>query len=165
MVPPDLVAYIREQSAQGIPAQSLREALLEAGWGELDVENALHDVAAGMEPLTTGASLHEDVAQVRGMVAHLATRIQRLEARLTAAASETLPSGELLQLPRGHRHGLRTFFSWLLLFVVVVGGGVATWQGWYVMHRIEWSTALALGVLLLVMLVVVGRWIRHSART
>jgi hypothetical protein len=84
MPSPDLVTYVRQQSHDGIAASDVRVSLLEAGWSELDIENAFHDVAAGMQPVSAGASLHEDLAQVRGMVAHLATRVRVLEASLPA---------------------------------------------------------------------------------
>jgi hypothetical protein len=82
----DLVAYIQDQTAEGVTAEALRESLMSAGWHELDVENAFHDVAAGLHPATPGASIHEDLAQVRGMVAHLANRIRGLEATLASVA-------------------------------------------------------------------------------
>jgi hypothetical protein len=97
MVDPELIDYIRAQSQQGVPAPMLRESLMEAGWAEHDIENALHDVAAGMRPVTAGASIHEDLAQVRGLVAHLASRVHRLEVRLTAA----MPSAGLLEARPG----------------------------------------------------------------
>lgn len=47
---PDLVAYIQQQIQKGMSAQTLRESLMEAGWQERDIENALNDVAAGSHP-------------------------------------------------------------------------------------------------------------------
>lgn len=82
----DLVTYIQDQTAEGITAEALRESLMGAGWHERDIENAFHDVAAGLHPATPGASIHEDLAQVRGMVAHLAGRIRGLEASLASVA-------------------------------------------------------------------------------
>ncbi len=82
---PELVSYLQEQTQQGVSAQVLRESLMEAGWHEMDIENALHDVAAGLHPATPGASIHEDLAQVRGMVAHLAARVGNIEAMLPSS--------------------------------------------------------------------------------
>jgi len=227
MVPPDLVDYIREQTSSGVPAQDVRAALMEAGWNEHDVENALHDVAAGLEPLTSGASLHEDVAQVRGMVSHLASRVQRLEARLTSAGQLTAPA-ELgagtgapeRELPAGRGSGVvmkaatalaavallatygRLFQSavtasdtapvgllqgaGLAGFLLLLGAwrlmrrhpwgaqvfvasavavwAVAAWHAWRTYHYMEASTAAAIGVLLVVILLVIGRWIDRYKR-
>jgi hypothetical protein len=80
----ELVDYIRTQTQEGVPAEDLRVALMDAGWQEFDIENALHDVAAGLHPATPGASIHEDLAQVRGMVAHLATRVKGIEVQLAS---------------------------------------------------------------------------------
>jgi len=228
MVPPDLVDYIREQTAAGVPAQDLRATLMGAGWNEHDVENALHDVAAGLEPLTSGASLHEDVAQVRGMVSHLASRVQRLEARLTSAgalsAPAELPAGTGApdrELPAGHGSGAvmkavtalaavavlatygRLFQSavatsdtapvgllqgaglagvllllgaWRLMrrhpwgaqvfaASAVTVWAVAVWHAWRTYHYMEASTAGAIGALLLVLLLVIGRWIDRYRRS
>jgi|GEM_PF-4326615 len=89
----ELVDYIREQTREGVAAQDIRVELLSAGWLENDIENGLHDVAAGMYPITKGASIHEDLAQVRGMVAHLATRLKGLEATIaTFVSSSSTPS-------------------------------------------------------------------------
>ncbi len=228
MVPPDLVAYIREQSAAGISAEELRVALMEAGWHEHDVENALHDVAAGLEPLTTGASLHEDVAQVRGLVAHLASRVQRLETRLGAAPAPAMPAmlpsatiGPERELRAGRTFGTKRIFSaavafaglavfgyafqllversqqapmaflqvagligllgilgaWILMrrgsawpAQLVSASAVAVWaltvwHAWRTYHYMETTTAAALGLLLLVLLLVMGRWIdRYAGR-
>jgi hypothetical protein len=105
MAHPDLIAYIRKETQEGIAAQELRIALMEAGWQERDIDNALHDVAAGLQPITYGASIHEDLAQVRGMVAHLALRVKELEAHMAISAPvqrAELPSGEMLSLSKGH---------------------------------------------------------------
>src|SRR4030042_2229232 len=114
MTVPEMIEYVRQQSQAGVSAQELRETLMAAGWSELDVENALHDVAAGLQPVTIGASIHEDLAQVRGLVAHLTTRVGRLEARLATSANalpqgpEELPSGMAQRnqalLTSGHTH-------------------------------------------------------------
>lgn len=217
----DLVSYIREQTQNGISAEGLRIALMEAGWREADIENALHDVAAGLHPVTAGASIHEDLAQVRGMVAHLANRVRTLEARLTGAPlalpmEGELPGGVPLALPPPAptpfwpRHIIAILFGWVTflfvgqfatdwatgagllpadqaLFTAVLGASVLV--GAYILmrlrsawlaslatdgalgvlasaisvayddHMIEFSTAAALGVLLLVLLVVMERWI------
>ncbi len=91
----DLVAYIQDQTAEGVTAEALRESLMSVGWRERDIENAFHDVAAGLHPATPGASIHEDLAQVRGMVAHLANRIRGLEATFASVAG----IGTQAQLP------------------------------------------------------------------
>lgn len=228
MVPPDLVDYIREQTSAGVPAQELRAALMETGWSERDVENALHDVAAGLEPLTSGASLHEDVAQVRGMVSHLASRVQRLEAHLVSAGALSAPA-ELgagtgapeRELPSGRGSGVvmkaatalaaaavlatygRLFqtavsasdsapvgllqgaaLAGILLLVgawrlmrrhpwgaqvfaasAAAVWAVAVWHAWRTYHYMEVSTASAIGVLLLVLLLVIGRWVDRYRRS
>lgn len=119
----DLVAYIQEQTQQGVSAQALREALMEAGWHERDIENALHDVAAGLHPTTPGASIHEDLAQVRGMVAHLASRVQGIEAALSSVAAlpmrRELPEQMLLPGTFVRRWPGRVFAA-----LVGVGGAV-----------------------------------------
>lgn len=217
---PELISYISEQTQQGIPAQVLREALLESGWREYDIENAFHDVAAGLNPLTEGASLHEDVSQVRSMVTHLAARIKNLEAVLASAGvlpmQSELPAGlgdpsrtlSSAQNPRGAlviaflSVGLISVVaSWLAMAVfirqslapfdqatIAEGIGVASliiglvmmrmryawsaalwvgtsivvwattiWLAWRDYQAMEWTTALALGVLLIVLALVVGR--------
>jgi hypothetical protein len=109
-----LVSYLQEQTQQGASAQMLRESLMEAGWPELEIDNALHDVAAGLHPATPGASIHEDLAQVRGMVAHLAARVKTLEARL-------LPSefiGPDHELPAPTRHIARRIF-WIMALITL----------------------------------------------
>ena len=89
---PELVEYIRDQTREGVAAQDIRAELLSVGWLESDIENGLHDVAAGMTPITSGASIHEDLAQVRGMVAHLAARLKGLETTLASLASSGVPA-------------------------------------------------------------------------
>lgn len=216
----DLVAYIREQTQDGITADSLRVALMEAGWPERDVENALHDVAAGLHPVTAGASIHEDLAQVRGMVAHLAGRVRTLEARLTGVPLELpmqqeLPGAPLALPPAAPapfwpRHMIAILFGWAAflftsqfaadwamtagllpsdqaLFTGAAGAGLLV-VGYIAMRLksawlsslitdgalgilgsaivvaqsnglIETSTAIAIGILLLVLLVVMELWI------
>lgn len=129
---PELVDYVRTQTQEGVSAEDVRVALLEAGWQEFDIENALHDVAAGLHPATPGASIHEDLAQVRGMVAHLATRLKTVEARLASLAS--LPSQPLLpsefipadhELSSGSRHpALARVFSVFLVLLAAVALGI-----------------------------------------
>ncbi len=221
MVYSELVTYLKEQTQQGVPADVLRQVLMEAGWRELDIENGLHDVAAGLVPLTEGVSLHEDVSQVRTMVAHLASRVRALEARLTIGEAlpmqAELPSGTIgpeRELTAGHRrHLVWKTVSVLVVFalfasigfymrlsdiriaplnqlaVAVLVGGVSlgagviamrrhhawiaslgtaiavsawtltTYVSWQTYHSIEWTTAGAIGVFLLVLAVVMGRWI------
>ncbi len=229
MLDSELVDYIQEQTQQGVTAQDLRVSLMEAGWHESDINNALHDVAAGLHPTTPGASIHEDLAQVRGMVAHLATRVHSIEATLASvggrATQEQLPSGTLgpereISAPKqyhwfGHTVmllGLIALFGFVgsyttdlvtrysftppnqLVIAAVVGAllllgammamrrhriwtaslltasAVTLWGmdgliSWRVYHYMEWTTAAALGVLLVVIAVVAGTWIaRYSAR-
>lgn len=96
----ELIDYIKTQTQEGVSAQELRVALMEAGWHEVDIENGLHDVAAGLRPATPGSSIHEDLAQVRGMVAHLAVRIKDVEKTIASLASDptmqALPTQGLL---------------------------------------------------------------------
>lgn len=224
----ELVDYIQEQTQQGVSAQDLRVSLMEAGWHESDINNALHDVAAGLHPTTPGASIHEDLAQVRGMVAHLASRVHSIEASLSSVGSigmqEQLPSGTLgpdheIAAPHHHAWTLRTaalaallgLLSWAGIYAaggisqasslpaqqlaaVALGGallmagavvamrrhrgwlssalaaiatvlwGVDTYVAWRVTHAMQWSVAAALAVLLVVVLVVAGRWISRLAR-
>ncbi len=162
---PELITYIRQQTQDGVTAHELRETLMEAGWNELDVDNALHDVAAGLKPVTEGASIHEDLAQVRGMVAHLASRVQKLETRLSAApASSTLPAGTDVparELPRPHSRG-RWALAMLMVSLVAVGEvGVARA---FLGGAFEAQTTIGLAVLLLVFLVVVLMKLRRRSR-
>lgn len=222
---PDLAVYIREQTQQGVSAAALRETLMESGWREVDIENAFHDVAAGLSPVTMGASIHEDLAQVRGMVAHLAGRVRTVEAQLTSAG--LLPmQGELSGGSLAPEHALAApqlhwgrFMLWLLgvSAILMLGGfqlmrlvatgalsvpmalvipsGVAagmalagffairarklgaaivwwasaigSWAvvagvAWRGAHILEWTTALALGVLLIVLAGVVGRRLPYA---
>ena len=222
MANPELVSYLQEQTQEGVPADVLRQALMETGWKELDIENALHDVAAGLVPLTDGVSLHEDVSQVRTMVAHLAQRVKTIEVHLASAgalpvqgelpAGGGIPSHTLTSRRTNPAISLLAAFLGLMLFAwlgwygsvltargalspgdqftIAVGAGVlllvsgyitmrrhqawiasgttaasiallglSTYEAWYSYHVIEWTTALALGVLLAVIVLVMGRWI------
>lgn len=231
---PELVDYIRVQTQEGVTAEDLRFSLLEAGWQETDIDNALHDVAAGLHPATPGASIHEDLAQVRGMVAHLASRLKGVEAQLASLAA--LPGQRSLtpqaQLPTefiGADHELTgpprrgTFMKAISLLVAVTlavflgaygtglvernalaprdhliiaavlglfmviasvvsmrrgsgwtasllaAGGLTLWAtdvfvSWRVYHFMEWSVALGLAVLFVVLAVVMGRWIVRLSR-
>ncbi len=160
MPAPELLDYIREQTRQGLTAQDIRATLMESGWSERDVENAFHDVAAGLEPLTRGASIHEDLAQVRGMVAHLAARVRTLEFRLTAAGALSelaeLPPAQMPALNPAHGSLRRTFFR-MLLVLASLGGIGLTWYSWQVFGMIEMTTAAALGVFWIVFAVVLYR--------
>ena len=224
----ELVDYIQEQTQQGVTAQDLRVSLMEAGWHESDISNALHDVAAGLHPTTPGASIHEDLAQVRGMVAHLASRVHSIEATLASSgalsaqgqlSSGTLGADHELPAPERHRwfssasmlvvlvalfalvgsyssdlvsrHALapvdqliivasvavllliaavvsmRRHLAWvasLLTASAVTLWGMDVFLSWRVYGDMEWSVALALGVLLLVLTFAMGRWIARLAR-
>src|SRR4030042_865092 len=217
MTVPEMIEYVRQQSQAGVSAQELRETLMAAGWTEFDVENALHDVAAGLQPITVGASIHEDLAQVRGLVAHLTARVGRLEARLTNAPGTPMLTNPEPALPAPRRHWWGFLAVSLILVTVCVGMGVtlagitadnatrsfvtvavavlvvalfgwffvrhqrawparysaamaiaigswSTWLAWRRFHVIEGTTALAIGVLFLVYLVVVARWINRIER-
>lgn len=135
---PELIAYIRQQTQEGVGAQELRITLMEAGWNELDIENALHDVAAGLQPVTAGASIHEDLAQVRGMVAHLASRVKFIEARLVSAPGTPmeLPTGEVPSLPRG-TIGPSRFVKVVSMLAGILILGFA---GWYIAMQVAQST-------------------------
>jgi hypothetical protein len=225
MVSPDLIQYIREQTQDGVPAQDLRVALMESGWAERDVDNALHDVAAGLRPVTEGASIHEDLAQVRGMVAHLASRVRTLEAHLTNVGQVAeLPAGTigpereltvgrtgsvigrvfgvfftmallaalvfysipyvlahpqpqwvvmqgtilaglflLLWAYRAMKRGA-SLMAHLTLILAVGAWATVSWYAWRSYHLMEWSTALGLGVFLLVLWGVMRRWIKRYRR-
>src|SRR4030042_1826830 len=203
MTVPEMIEYVRQQSQAGVSAQELRETLMAAGWTEFDVENALHDVAAGLQPITVGASIHEDLAQVRGLVAHLTARVGRLEARLTNAPGTPMLTNPEPALPAPRRHWWGFLAVSLILVTVCVGMGVtlagvtalvvalfgwffvrhqrawparysaamaiaigswSTWLAWRRFHVIEGTTALAIGVLFLVYLVVVARWLNRIER-
>lgn len=160
-VDPDLISYIRTQTQEGVTAHELRETLMEAGWSELDVDNGLHDVAAGLKPVTEGASIHEDLAQVRGMVAHLASRVKVLEARLTQVPMAVPLPPPPLALPRGHR---RLAVALMGLTVAFVGFlGLLLLRAWQT-STIESQTAGALAILLAVFLVVALRILRRRSR-
>lgn len=219
MANPDLVSYIREQTHQGVSAHVLREALLEIGWREGDIDNAFHDVAAGLQPLTTGVALHEDLAQVRGMVTHLAHRVQRIETTLTTSpvthAPQALAAPHVLPAARPHHaegrraDPLRFFISIIIalgggFYLSLAAPGIATsqligagmlglgllfgalvvmrrhsWLAslltgssialllmvtqalWRVQHLIEMQTVVALGLLWVVVVIVMERWIRR----
>ncbi|MCC6934607.1 MAG: hypothetical protein IT406_02905 [Candidatus Yanofskybacteria bacterium] len=219
----ELVSYIQEQTQQGISAQLLRESLLEAGWHETDIENALHDVAAGLHPATPGASIHEDLAQVRGMVAHLAARVRGIEAALSSVASlpmqrelstqGALPAAPSRQWPGRLLAGMvgvasavgaarfganlvahgslmprdAAIVASAIALVVLLGGLVAmrhrsakmatcctagalmmgalvVWSAWREYAALEWTVALALGALLIVLAAVLGAWIDRFSR-
>jgi hypothetical protein len=214
----ELHEYIADQTRQGVAAEVLRQSLMEAGWTELEIENAFHDVAAGLSPLTEGASLHEDVSQVRSMVTLLAARLKTVEAALASVGAlpmqAELPVG-MPALPAG-RHGARLYAylgavfalaaTWLSLkaylgwyghiatvgivtaiglfsisvgyimlrrgrswaaaiysAIALVAWGAEAWVAWYVYGAMEWTTALALAILLLVLGVVTGRRIGRLA--
>ena len=212
-----LYEYIAEQTHQGVAAEVLRQSLMESGWTELDIDNAFHDVAAGLSPLTEGVSLHEDVSQVRSMVTLLAARIKNVEAALANVGALSM-QGELppgsgmpersliagrpgnvryvvlgvgfavvtgwlaMQAYLGGWYGplamagivtaiglfglamgyvlLRTGRAWgaaIFTATALAAWSSAAWLAWYKYHAMEWTTALALGVLLLVLTVVTGR--------
>ena len=161
----DLITYIRRETQNGVTAHELRETLMEAGWNELDVDNGLRDVAAGLRPVTEGASIHEDLAQVRGMVAHLASRVNTLEIRLTQIpVPAMLPAMPVpLQLPRGHQH--RRLMQALMIVVLgfVVFGGSFVFRAWQA-SALEPQTAAALAILLIVVLVVAWRMLLRRSR-
>lgn len=124
---PDLVTYIQEQTQQGVSAQTLREALMESGWQEMHIENAFHDVAAGLHPATPGASIHEDLAQVRGMVAHLASRVGHIEALLPSTFIG--PDHELT-----HTESHAVFWRATSTIVLI---GLSVWLGVYTTELIS----------------------------
>ena len=226
---PELIDYVRTQTQEGVAAEDVRVALLEAGWAEFDIENALHDVAAGLHPTTPGASIHEDLAQVRGMVAHLATRLKTVEARLASFASlpaqaqlpsEFIPAHHELAAPRRGagwvvrplsvivvvalaialgvyatdlvaRNALAPMDHIILaaglgLFLIIAAivamrrgaawsaslcaaCGITVWAtdafiSWRIYHFMGWIVALCLGILLIVVSLVMGRWIQRLAR-
>jgi hypothetical protein len=147
---PELIAYIRAETQGGVAAEDLRIALMEAGWNERDIENSLHDVAAGLQSVTYGASIHEDLAQVRGMVAHLAGRMKTLEARLAGSGelpmpTTTLPSGTIgpeRELPRGHSPSLLAKIASGIAAVMLLG-----FAGWYLAQRVAESNTAPTGLL------------------
>lgn len=130
MLNPELIVYIQEQTQQGVSAQVLRQSLMEVGWHERDIENALHDVAAGLSPVTPGASIHDDLTQVRGMVAHLAMRVKKVETELASVAA--LPSafiGPDHELPRGSgRKWIRHAVGIIVIIVLMAWFGAYATQ-------------------------------------
>lgn len=86
----ELIDYIRSQTQEGASLATIRADLVAAGWQLVDVDDGFHAVASDLHPLTPGASIHEDLAQVRGVVAYLSARLKSAEdtvALLTAATS------------------------------------------------------------------------------
>jgi len=128
----DLVSYIQDQTRQCTTAHAIHATLLSAGWSDADILNAFHDVAAGMLPMTTGVSIHEDLAQVRGMVAHLASRIGSLEESIRSSAMLPLPQLELPKRTSTTSLHWMTVASWVLATLIALGTMVAIWQKWLI---------------------------------
>lgn len=84
----ELDAYVTEQILQGIEAQTIKESLLGIGWKEIDVDNALRDVAADAVP-TGAVSVHDDMLRMRSAVNELNKRVHLLEARLASSSSDS----------------------------------------------------------------------------
>jgi len=120
----ELDAYIAGQVAQGLDAQTIKKAVLEAGWLEIDVDNALRDVAADAIP-ATAVSAHDDIVRMRNALNSLDERVKHLESRLSAAPEATLPSGTIgpeRELPEPPAKGKRRIMAWIglsLLFILI----------------------------------------------
>lgn len=96
----ELDVYVAEQIAQGLDAQTIKHALLTAGWLEVDVDNALRDVAARAIPKIVSSD-HDELVRVHHALNALDQRVERLETNLVAAPEATLPSGQVPNLPSG----------------------------------------------------------------
>lgn len=126
----ELDVYVAEQITQGIDAQTIKYALLGAGWLEADVDNALRDVAADAIP-KMAASDHDDLVRVRHALNTLDQRVTSLETQLVASSEATLPSGTIshdmgLAMPT---HRVRRVLMWLGLagvFVLIGYVGMAS---------------------------------------
>lgn len=127
----ELDEYIAAQIAQGVDAGTIKRALLEAGWFQVDVDNALRDVAADAVP-TAAVSLRDDVVRMRHAVVSLDQRVRRLEGRLAAAPEATLPPGTIgpdHELPAPHPRTFRGVLVMCVLaaaFVVIGYAGMAS---------------------------------------
>ncbi len=131
----ELIDYIRSQTQEGASLATIRADLVAAGWPSNDVDDGVHAVASDLHPLTPGASIHEDLAQVRGVVAYLSARLKTAEdtvARLTAATTHnvlgmqsSLPSswiGSERELGAPPRAGsIRRVFASLLALCLGIG--------------------------------------------
>ncbi|MBP6886066.1 MAG: hypothetical protein KBC02_02380 [Candidatus Pacebacteria bacterium] len=130
----ELIDYIRSQTQEGASLATIRADLVAAGWPSNDVDDGVHAVASDLHPLTPGASIHEDLAQVRGVVAYLSARLKTAEdtvARLTAATTHnalgmqsSLPSswiGPERELGAPHRGSILRAFASLLALCLGIG--------------------------------------------
>lgn len=118
----ELDAYIAEQIGQGLDAQTVKRTLLETGWLEIDVDNALRDVAADAIP-ATAVSIHDDMVRMRHAVNDLDKRIGHLETALAAVPEATLSNGTMgpeKALPEPPVHQWRRILMWLGLTVLFV---------------------------------------------
>lgn len=116
----ELDVYIAEQIGKGLDAQSVKRTLLEAGWLEADVDNALRDVAADAIP-TTSVAVHDDVVHMRRTLNDLEKRVQALESQVAAAPEAMLPSGTAdagHALPQPPGRALRKTLTWIGLTVL-----------------------------------------------
>lgn len=164
----ELDSYIAEQIGQGLDAQTIKHALLEAGWVEVDVDNALRDVAADAIP-ATAVSVHDDIVRMRHAVNELNTRVNKLEAHLAAAPQATLPGGTAgpeHTLPEPPAHTTRKLLTWgglAVLFVLIgyVGMKSITQDAITPVSRI-WAEVFV-GVVLTSAGFVSGRMKKHSA--
>lgn len=118
-----LSAYVAEQITQGVPAQAVKEALLEAGWLSVDADNAIRDAAAQAAPVAV-LSAHEDMIRIRHAVNSLDERVGRLEAGLVASGTVPMPvlmapstMSPARELAPSHRRGLGR--RWLLILVLL----------------------------------------------
>ena len=128
----ELDAYVAEQIAQGVDAQTIKGALLEIGWKEVDVDNALRDVAADAVP-NTAVSVHDDILRMRHAVNALDKRVRLLETRLAASSGEggdpvTHGShhGATTQGQRGHSRRIVTYAGLAVLFMAIGYAGMST---------------------------------------
>lgn len=127
----ELDAYVAEQFGQGADAETVKRALLEAGWSEADVDNALRDVMADAVPVAA-VSVHDDIVRMRHAMNDLDRRVRRLETSLAAAPSATLPSGRAdveHALPASRKGRVKSMLLWAVLaavFVLIGYGGMAS---------------------------------------
>ncbi|HXV26545.1 MAG TPA: hypothetical protein VD862_00740 [Candidatus Paceibacterota bacterium] len=137
---PELSEYVTDQITRGVSAQTVREALIEAGWRSVDADNALRDAAAHAAPVAT-LTVQDDLSRIRHAVNDLGQRVSRLEGSLTGvAAPATLPDafiGPERELAPGRPRVIRLFG---LLGLAVLFAAAGYW-GMMLISTESWTPA------------------------